>query len=117
MQAEKMGITVRFFNLSMDPPSYPKSFFTTGSAVGAWVGMRAYMQAPRCLWKKKEFENLGRSKYCRLFFSASGGKTVRHRVIMNGPTFSSSFDVIGKGCIVCKNKTRRASDVFKVPST
>ncbi len=42
-----------FFNLSMDPPSYPKSFFTTGSAVGAWVGMRTHMQAPRCLWKRR----------------------------------------------------------------
>ena len=41
-----------FFNLSMDPPSYPKSFFTTGSAVGAWVGMRSHMQALRCLWKR-----------------------------------------------------------------
>ena len=68
--------------------------------------------------EKKEFENVGGSKYCRLFFSASGRKTrVRHRVRMNGPTFSSSFDVTGKGCIVCKNKTRRASDVIKVLST
>ncbi len=46
-------ITVRFFNLFMDPPSYPKYFFPTGNAVGAWVGMRAHMQAPRCLWKRR----------------------------------------------------------------
>ena len=58
--------------------------------------------------EKKELENLGGSKYCRLIFSASGGKTVRHLVRMNGPTFSSSFDVIGKGCIVCKKQDKKS---------
>ena len=101
--------TVRFRNLSLDPPSYPKTFFTTGSTVGAWVGMRAHMQ------EKKGFEKLGRFKYCRLFFSASGGKMVRHKVRMNDPAFSSSFDVIGKGCIVCKNKSRRAWSKCSLP--
>ncbi len=94
--------TVRFFNLSMDPPSYPKSFFTTGSAVGAWVGMCAHMQAPRCLWKRRNLRTSADPNIADYFSPPLTEKQSDIGSELLGQLFLQALMFLGKGALFAK---------------
>ena len=51
-------------------------------------------------------ENLGESKYCRLFFSVSGGKTVLVGSEWMAQLFLQALILLGKGALFAKTKLK-----------
>ena len=101
---ERMFLQCGFFNLSMDPPSYPKSFFTTGSAVGAWVGMRAHMQAPCCLWKRRNLRTSADPNIANYFSPPLAEKLSDIGSEWMAQLFLRAWMLLGKGALFAKTR-------------
>ncbi len=94
----------RFINLYINPPSYPTSFFTTGRAVGIWVGMRTHMQAPRCLWKRRNLRTSADPNIVDYFSPPLAEKRSDIGSEWMAQLFLQALMLLGKGALFAKTR-------------
>ncbi len=106
-----------FFNLSMDPPSYPKSFFTTGRAVGAWLAMSAHLEASRCLWKRRNLRTPADPNIAYYFSPPLAEKRSDIGSERMAQLFLQALMLLGKGALFAKTirEERQTWSKFSLP--